>query len=55
MIDYVKEIFQHDALEECLFILDPSYGQSPPVDILFNETFPDSDGRWVMFSSGFSL
>ncbi len=44
--NFIVEVFKNDSLPECMFMLDPSYGQSPSVDIFFNETFP------VMYSTG---
>ena len=46
IVEYAAEIFTNDALQECMFMLDPSYGQSPSVDIFFKEMFS------VMHSAG---
>ncbi len=46
IVENAVEVFKNDSLPECMFMLDPSYSQSPSVDIIFNETFP------VMHSTG---
>ncbi len=47
VVAFADTLFQHDILPECTFILDPSFGLSPPVDITLEENFAalDNDGK----------
>ena len=39
VVQFAENVFRGDTLPECKFILDPSHGHTPPVNIVLKETF----------------